>query len=53
MRKWLLVGLGLAVVAVVAGVALDPTRAVLGRLRGETFYRGRPVSFAWVWRKAA
>ncbi len=40
------IGIGVALL-LAAGVAvfLDPTAAVLGRLRGEPFYRGRPA--AW------
>src|SRR5690242_18361398 len=49
MRKWLLGALVLLLLAIAAGVVLEPTGVVLGRLRGETFYRGRPVS---TWRRA-
>src|SRR5215471_4901474 len=49
MKKWLFLGLALVVLAVAAGVVFEPTGVVLGRLRGETFYRGRPVSS---WRRA-
>jgi HEAT repeat protein len=45
--KYVLIGSGL-LLAVALGVALDPTRAVLGTLRGEPFYGGRPASY---WRK--
>src|SRR5258708_38789049 len=43
-KRWIiLVGVGLA--AMIAVVWLDPTYILLGLLRNESFYRGRPTSF--------
>jgi HEAT repeats len=45
--RWL-AGLMVLVGVVVAAVFLEPTHVARGWLRGETFYRGRPVSY---WKK--
>src|SRR5687768_11930943 len=42
--RWPLWLLGAAVVAGLA-LLLDPTHTLLGHLRGETFYEGRPSSY--------
>jgi hypothetical protein len=42
--RWVL-GLGVMLAAVVAAVWLDPTRVLLGLLKNESFYRGRPTSY--------
>jgi HEAT repeat protein len=46
--KRLLAGVGIVAGVAVLAVLLDPTRALLGVLRGETFYAHRPVSY---WRR--
>ncbi len=51
MNKRVLVGVGLVVLVVLAAGAVwfDPTRVLLGHLRGESFFRDRPTSY---WRGA-
>jgi HEAT repeat protein len=46
--KWLWL-LGLVAASAVAALLLDPTHVLWGKLRGEEFYQGRPVSY---WRRA-
>jgi HEAT repeat protein len=48
-KSLLIVGLVAVAVAGALAVYLEPTRIVLGTLRRESFYRGRPTSY---WRKA-
>src|SRR5262249_51555036 len=43
-RRWVL-WVGLVLAAVIAVVWLDPTRVLLGLVRNEAFYRGRPTSY--------
>src|SRR5262245_54726684 len=49
MRRGLLLGIIILLALVAVVVLLDPSRTVLGWLKGEHFYQGRPAS---AWRKA-
>src|SRR5581483_6173155 len=48
MKRWLVL-VGIVVTGSVVGVWLDPTCVVLGFLRGETFFEGRPTTY---WHRA-
>jgi HEAT repeat protein len=49
MGKKKLIGLGVVMVVLVGALLLDPTFILIGFLRGQHFYRGRPTQF---WKKA-
>ncbi len=49
MKRLVLTGAAVLLALGASAVLLDPTRVLLGTLRGEPFYRGRPASF---WRGA-
>lgn len=46
MKKTLLIGLAVLLVAALAAIFLDPDSRLLGRMRGESFFQGRPTT-AW------
>ncbi len=45
MKKWVTVAISLILSAVVVYVVLEPSGAVLGYLRGESFFEGRPTGY--------
>ncbi len=45
MKKWGLTAAGLMILAAAAYVLFEPSGAVLGRLRGESFFDGRPTGY--------
>jgi HEAT repeat protein len=45
MKKWLGIIAGLLLILIGLVVWLDPTHVLLGTLRGEKFYQGRPASY--------
>ena len=49
MKKRLLIGIGLVIVLGIAAVCLEPTKTLLGHLRGEQFFQGRPTTY---WQKS-
>jgi hypothetical protein len=47
-KKWIWLMVGVLLVGVVIAAAVEPKHRVLGLLRGEAFYQGRPTSY---WRE--
>src|SRR5258708_7829997 len=48
MKRWL-IWVGVVLIVLVGVVLFEPTRVVLGYLKGESFFAGRPTSY---WRNA-